>query len=713
MFDQMPCKDIYSWNAILSSLCKARDLCSARQVFEEMPERNVISWNNLISALVKSGYEIQALDVYDVMISEGFLPTNVTYASVLSACAVVLDVGFGRKCHGLGIKIGVDKNAYVSNGLLNLYSKCGLLEDAIRVFDDMDEPNEVSFTALVGGLAQMDRVMEAFELFKVMLKKEVCIDSVLLSSVLGVCARDRCGEYDREDGFLSNVHGRQIHGLLVKLGFDRDLHLSNSLLDMYAKHGDMESAEVTFSELSEPSVVSWNILIDGYGQKGQSEKAVEYMKIMERRGFEPDEVTYIHILAACVKSGDVETARQMFDSLSCPSLSSWNTMFSGYSQNERHIEAIKLFREMQFRNVKPDRTTLAIVLTSCTALSLLEAGKQIHAASKKTALQSDIFVISGLIGTYTKCGKTTMAEHIFHHAPKLDIVCWNTMIAGFSQNSLEKEAFMFFKKMLQKRMVPTHFSYATVLSCCAKSSSLFQGKQIHAQVEKEGQATDVFVGSALINMYCKCGDVSDARQFFNTMPTRNTVTWNEMIHGYAQNGQGYEALCLYQNMIDSGENPPNAITFTAVLTSCSHSGLVDAGLEIFSSMSSQHGVQPTLDHYTCVIDALGRADRFDEAEVLMDKMPYRDDPIIWEVLLSSCRVHANVSLARRAADELFRLDPGNSTPYVLLANIYSSLGRWDDARAVRELMTDRQIVKSPGYSWTQDQEQERSFYVGG
>lgn len=262
-------------------------------------------------------------------------------------------------------------------------------------------------------------------------------------------------------------------------------------------------------------------------------------------------------------------------------------------------------------------------------------------------------------------------------------------------------------------MVPTHFSYATVLSCCAKSSSLFQGKQIHAQVEKEGQATDVFVGSALINMYCKCGDVSDARQFFNTMPTRNTVTWNEMIHGYAQNGQGYEALCLYQNMIDSGENPPNAITFTAVLTSCSHSGLVDAGLEIFSSMSSQHGVQPTLDHYTCVIDALGRADRFDEAEVLMDKMPYRDDPIIWEVLLSSCRVHANVSLARRAADELFRLDPGNSTPYVLLANIYSSLGRWDDARAVRELMTDRQIVKSPGYSWTQDQEQERSFYVGG
>ncbi|GLT70416.1 hypothetical protein SLA2020_424970 [Shorea laevis] len=711
VFAKMPQKDIYSWNAILCGFCKAGDLRGARKVFEEMPERNVVSWNNLISALVRSGYQDQALDVYDVMMSEGFMPSYVTYASVLSACGAVLDVEFGRKCHCLTIKIGLDTNAYVSNGLLNLYSKCGLIADAIQVFGSMDEPNEVSFTAMVGGLAQMDRVLEALELFKLMCKKGIQIDSVSLSSVLGVCARDGYGESDQNDSLLSNVHGQQIHGLSIKLGFERDVHLGNSLLDMYAKHGDMRSAEIIFSNLPELSVVSWNIMMDGYGQKCQSEKAIEYLRRMEHCGFEPDEVSYIHILAACVKSGDVATARQMFDSLSCPTLSSWNTILSGYSQHENHNEAIKLFREMQFQHVKPDRTTLAIILSSCAGMSLLEAGKQIHAASQKIALYPDTFVVSGLIGMYTKCGKTEMAERIFCRVPKLDIVCWNTMIAGFSQNSLNKEAFILFKQMLLKRMVPTQFSYATVLSCCAKLSSSSQGRQVHAHTEKDGYVTDVVVGSALINMYCKCGDVYEAWQFFNTMPVRNTVTWNEMIHGYAQNGHGNEALVLYQRMIEAGEKP-DGITFTSILTGCSHSGMVDAGLEIFNSMQRDHGIGPELDHYTCIIDSLGRAGRFHEAEALMDKMPYKDDPIIWEVLLSSCRVHANVSLAKRAAEELFRLDPENSAPYVLLANIYSSLGRWDEVRAVRELMTDRQIVKDPGYSWTEDKDQDTRLYVG-
>lgn len=700
VFDKMPRPDVYSWNAILGCFCKAGSLGDAQELFLKMPERNTVSWNTLITALVRNGQEEKALGVYDAMVLEGLVPTHFTLASVFSACGALLAVEHGRKCHGLVIKIGLEENMYVGNALLCMYAKCGLIRDATQVFGDMAEPNEVTFTAMMGGLKQTDRVMEALEMFRQMCRKGVRIDSVSLSSMLGVCAKG-CGEfgvYDHSDGIPSNVNGQQIHGLTVKLGFEGDLHLNNSLLDMYAKSADMNSAEKVFANIPVVSVVSWNVMITGYGLIYQSQKALEYLQRMQSCGFEPDEVTYINLLAACVKSGDIKSGRQMFDNISCPNVISWNAILSGYFQNEDYKEVIQLFREMQFRGVQPDRTTLAIALSSSAAMGILEAGKEIHAASHKAAFDTDIYVASGLIGMYSKCGKTEMAKHIFHNMQELDVVCWNSMIVGLSLDSQDKEAFTYFKQMRQHEMHPTQFSYATVLSCCAKVASSFQGKQVHAQITKDGYMSDVFVGSALIGMYCKCGDVEGARNFFDMMPSKSTVSWNEMIHGYAQNGRGDEAVLLYWDMIASAEKP-DGITFVAVLTACSHSGLVDAGIKIFNSMDQEHGVEPVLDHYTCIIDSLGRAGRFQEAEVLLDEMPYKDDPVIWEVLLSSCRVHANVSLAKRAADELIRLDPQNSAPYVLLANIYSSLGRWDEARAVRDLMSDKQVIKDPGYSW--------------
>lgn len=713
VFAKIPNRDVYSWNAILGAHCKAGNLGDAHEVFVGMPEKNTVSWNTLISALVRNGFERNALNVYDAMISEGFLPTRFTLASVFSASGALLDAGHGRRCHGLVFKIGLEENMYVANALLCMYAKCGLIRDAIRVFGGMSEHNEVTFTAMMGGLAQTDQVSEALEMFRLMLRKGICVDSVSLSSILGVCARGTCGEsdlYDQSDGFCCNMNGKQVHCLTIKLGFEGDLHLNNSLLDMYAKNGDMNGAEKVFANLPEISVVSWNVMIAGYGQKYQSRKAVEYLERMHHCGFDPDEVTYINMLAACIKSGDIETARRMFDSMLFPSVSSWNAILSGYFQNGNHKEAVKLFREMQFRIQKHDRTTLAIALSSCAGMGSLEAGKQIHAASLKDALHTDIYVASGLIGMYSKCGKTELAKHIFYKMPTMDVVCWNSIIAGCFLNSLDKEAFIFFKQMQEHGMLPTQFSYATVLSSCAKLSSSFEGKQIHALITKDGYVNDVFVGSALIDMYCKCGNIDEALRFFNMMSNKNTVTWNEMIHGYAQNGCGDEAISLYEDMISSGQKPDD-ITFVAVLTACSHSGLTDAGIEIFNSMKQLHGVEPVLEHYTCIIDSLGRAGRFREAEVLLDKIPYKDDPIIWEVLLSSCRVHANVTLAKRAADELFRLDPQNSVPYVLLANIYSSLGRWDDARAVRDLMSEKQVTKDPGYSWIEQKSEMQAFTV--
>ncbi|PQQ00147.1 pentatricopeptide repeat-containing protein [Prunus yedoensis var. nudiflora] len=393
-----PHRDVYSWNAILGGYCKFGSLGDAQELFLKFPERNTVSWNTLISALVRHGQEETALGVYDTMILEGFMPTRFTLASVFSACGALLDVEHARRCHGLAIKIGLEENIYVGNAILSMYAKCGLIRDAIRVFGDMAEPNEVTFTAIMGGLGQTDRVMEALEMFRMMCRKGVHIDSVSLSSLLGVCAKGggggECGLDDQSDGFPCNVNGQQIHGLTIKLGFEGDLHLNNSLLDMYAKNRDMNSAEKFFANLPKVSNVSWNIMIAGYGQICETQKALEYLQRMRSCCFEPDE------------SGT--TRRQ--------------SSFSGKC--------------------------------SFNMCNLIEPPWQLPSAPVQQ-------------WGFCRLEKKYMLPH--KRLP-FKQTC-------LSLNSQDKEAFTFFKQMRHDEMRPTQFTYATVLSCCAKLSSSFQGKQ--------------------------------------------------------------------------------------------------------------------------------------------------------------------------------------------------------------------------------------------
>jgi len=479
---------------------------------------------------------------------------------------------------------------------------------------------------------------------------------------------------------------------------------------MYAKGMKMDEAMKVFESMSSVSIVSWNILVTGYGQLGCYERALEVLDLMQESGFEPNEVTYSNMLASCIKARDVPSARAMFDKISKPSVTTWNTLLSGYGQEELHQDTIELFRRMQHQNVQPDRTTLAVILSTCSRLGILELGKQVHSASVKLLLHNDMFVASGLIDMYSKCGQVGIAQIIFNMMTERDVVCWNSMISGLAIHSLNEEAFDFFKQMRENGMFPTESSYASMINSCARLSSIPQGRQIHAQVLKDGYDQNVYVGSSLIDMYAKCGNMDDARLFFNCMIVKNIVAWNEMIHGYAQNGFGEKAVELFEYMLTTKQKP-DSVTFIAVLTGCSHSGLVDEAIAYFNSMESNYGIRPLVEHYTCLIDALGRAGRFAEVVAVIDKMPYKDDAILWEVLLAACVVHHNAELGEFAAKHLFRLDPKNPSPYVLLSNIYATLGRHGDASAVRALMSSRGVVKGRGYSWVNHKDGARAFMV--
>ncbi|CAA7020876.1 unnamed protein product [Microthlaspi erraticum] len=355
---------------------------------------------------------------------------------------------------------------------------------------------------------------------------------------------------------------------------------------------------------------------------------------------------------------------------------------------------------MQFQNLRPDRTTLSVILSSCARLRFLEGGKQIHGVAIRTGISKNSHIVSGLIAVYSECEKMEVSECIFDDCINyLDVACWNSMITGFSRNSMDTKALSFFKRMHQTSVLfPNETSYATVLGSCSSLCSLLHGRQFHGQVVKSGYVSDLFVETALTDMYCKCGAIDSAKEVFDTVLFKNTVLWNEMIHGYAHNGRGDEAVGLYREMITSGEKP-DRITFVSVLTACSHSGLVDTGLEILGSMQRDHGIEPELDHYICIVDCLGRAGRLEDAEALAEATPYKSSSVLWEIILSSCRVHGNVSLARRVAEKLTSLDPQNPAAYVLLSNTYTSVRQWDESAALQELMNKSRVRKSPGRSW--------------
>lgn len=706
-FRALPHPNVYSYNAAISAACRAGDLAAARDLLGRMPDRNAVSWNTVIAAVARSGSPGEALEMYQGMLQEGLAPTNFTLASVLSACGAVAALDDGRRCHGLAVKVGLDGHQFVENGLLGMYTKCGSVADAVRLFDGMTSPNEVSFTAMMGGLAQGGAVDDALRLFARMSRTGIRVDPVAVSSVLGACAQACAGDYNVARAIQL---AQSIHALVVRKGFGSDQHVGNSLVDLYAKGMKMDEAIKVFESLSSVSIVSWNILITGYGQLGCYERAMEVLEFMQESGFEPNEVTYSNMLASCIKARDVPSARAMFDKIPKPSVTTWNTLLSGYGQEELHQETIDLFRRMQHQNVQPDRTTLAVILSSCSRLGNFELGKQVHSASVRLLLHNDMFVASGLIDIYSKCGQVGIALIIFNMMTERDVVCWNSMISGLAIHSLSEEAFDFLKQMRENGMFPTESSYASMINLCARLSSIPQGRQMHAQVLKDGYDQNVYVGCSLIDMYAKSGNMDDARLFFNCMIVKNLVAWNEMIHGYAQNGFGEKAVELFEYMLTTKQKP-DSVTFIAVLTGCSHSGLVDEAVTFFNSMESNYGITPLVEHYTCLIDALARAARFAEVEAVIGKMPYKDDPILWEVLLAACVVHHNAELGEFSAKHLFRLDPKNPSPYVLLSNIYATLGRHGDASAVRALMSSRGVVKGRGYSWVNHKDGSRAFMV--
>ncbi|KAF9592829.1 hypothetical protein IFM89_017794 [Coptis chinensis] len=332
-------------------------------------------------------------------------------------------------------------------------------------------------------------------------------------------------------------------------------------------------------------------------------------------------------------------------------------------------------------------------------MGVVELGKQTHCCCLKAGFDTHDHVRNTLIHMYGMFKDVKAATYLFDEIPSSGLVAWNTIIDCYVECGMYKEALELFLKMEGRGIEPDDATFVVVLSACSSLGELDFGKWVHSRISCSGLDENVAVSASLIDMYAKCGEIEKAHLVFSNMKMRNLVSWNSMILGLAMHGYAEQALELFGQMQEMKIEVPNDVTFLGVLCACSHRGLVDEGKKYFDSMTRDYGIQPTMKHYGCMVDLLGRAGLVEEAYEVIMSMPIECNAIVWRVLLGACRVHGNLELGERVRRHIAQLQVDHSGDYVLLSHMYANEGRWNDAFRTRQAMRGRQVQKpKPGNS---------------
>lgn len=643
-----------------------------------------------------------------------------------------MEVDKGREVHGVVFKLGFDGDVFVGNTLLVLYGNCGFFHDAMKVFDEMCERDKVSWNTVIGLCSVQGLYEEALGFFREMVAA-IRPDLVTVVSVLPVCS-------DSGDEVMARI----VHCYVLKVGLLGHVKVGNALVDVYGKCGNEKASRKVFDEMDARTEVSWNAIITGLSFRGLFVDALDAFRLMIDAGMRPNCVTIsstlpvlgelglfkmgmeVHgfslrmgiesdifvansLIDMYAKSGSSCVASTIFDKMGDRNIVSWNAMVANYAQNRLEVAAVELVRQMQDHGENPNNMTFTNVLPACARLGFLNVGKEIHARIIRVGYAFDLFVSNALTDMYSKCGCLNLARNVFNISVK-DKVSYNILIIGYSQTSDCSESLNLFSEMRLSGMMPDIVSFMGVISACANLASIKQGKEIHGQLVRKLFHTHVFAANSLLDLYTKCGRIDLATKVFDRIQGKDAASWNTMILGYGMLGELDTAINLFEAMKEDGVEY-DSVSFIAVLSACSHGGLIEKGRKYFKMLRDLN-IEPTHMHYACMVDLLGRAGHIEEAVDLIRGLSVVPDANIWGALLGACRIYGNVELGRWAAEHLFTLKPHHCGYYILLSNMYAEAERWDEANRVRELMKFRGARKSPGCSWVQIGDQVHAFLVG-
>ncbi|URD90872.1 Pentatricopeptide repeat-containing protein [Musa troglodytarum] len=430
-----------------------------------------------------------------------------------------------------------------------------------------------------------------------------------------------------------------------------------------------------------------------------------------KRGLHREHVFQTKLVALFSRFGDLRDATLIFGSVEDKTDELYHSLLRGHAKHSSLDDAVAFFRAMRRAGVRPAVHSFTYLLKACGDRSDLRRGREIHSQLIASGFGSNVFAMTAVVNMYAKCRRIEEARRMFDRMPERDLVAWNAIVAGYAQNGMAERALEMVIRLQKDGRKPDSVTLVSALPACANVGSLKQAKWIHGFAIRLCLDKNIFVMTALVDLYAKCGSVRVARRLFDAMEERHVTTWNAMIDGYGTNGFGKSAIDLFEQMKRSSVKP-NDITFLSVLSACGHSGLVQEGKKYFAGMKEDYGLEPNMDHYGCMVDLLGRAGRLHEAWDFIQKMPISPGISVYGAMLGACKIHKNVKLGEEAAQRLFELEPDEGGYHVLLANIYAAASMWEDVARVRTMMEKKGLQKTPGYSSIDLKNEMHTFYSG-
>lgn len=704
--------DNFLYNSLLVYYHKVGHVHIAESVFEEIEKRNIVSWNAMMAGYIMNNRPKEALEMFHHLRQDGLQLDLVTLETVLHACARVGEEALvdGQLIHALLLRMGIPPHVYTENSLLLMYCKCGSLHLAQHLFNTMALRNIVSWNILINGYVQKllpERAVSVFRSARSILPE---LSSDLMVGVLrAVKQLHPCPEFVV-----------CCHGLVVVLGFTSDEFVISSLISAYGEHMDVANARRCFEYVfpGNGNTVLWNTLLSVYLHSGYLLEAVEVLALMQNERAMADAVTIVSALSICaqlryIKLGKavhgyairnnfegnnfvissllefysrcllMSKACLLFLRIPLTTTTAWNTMIFGWSQNGSPRASLLLFHMMQqLEDVKVDATTVVGVIEAIAQRGYEREGDYIHRYAIEKGFLSNEFVANSLISMYWRFGNFGKANEVFNGGSRHSRPTWNQMITEYSNHGFSETALSVFHSMKVNNLCPDEVSLLSVLLACANLASLRCAMWAHTNILKVGCDGDVFVETSLSDTYAKCGELAVARLIFDNMKLRTTASWNCMIRAYGMHGDVEEVGKVFHKMLSCGVEP-DFITFLVLISSCDHAGEVDKGLSYYILMTRAYSLSPKMEHYSCIVDLLGRRGLINEAFEFLQKIPLIPGTCAWGSLLGACRADGKIDVALVAAKRLFKLDPFNFGYRTLLSNILSESGRRVDAFEIR------------------------------
>ncbi|KAL6011945.1 hypothetical protein ACLOJK_002411 [Asimina triloba] len=698
------------------------------------------NWNQIVRDSASRLQWGEVLHHYNEVRKAGFSIGDPTWIPpILKVCTKFQSWKQGISVHADAIKSGFETYTSVANSVMNFYLKCGQGKLASDVFNDFTGVKDsVSWNIIIHGCLDRGACDEGLGFF-VQARQAGFVPNVA-TLILVIQA---------SHAFGATTQGLCLHGLIIRCGFFRLVPIQNSLLSMYVRLYCVESAWKLFDEMSDRDAISWSVMISAHAKSGEAKTSLWlFLEMHSISDVDPDEFTVASILTACAtlrdarngrtihglvirhgfdldlhvenaliamysKCMDTRSARILFNAMPRKNIVSWNSILSGLVHSQQYLEALQLFDLMQKAGEEADEATMVILLQLWKNVEDAIQCKCSHAVIIRKGFEMNEMVLDSLLDAYSKCGLVDPAWRLFRCIDKRSLITWSTMIESFTHCNMPGEAIALFHEMRLQDKRPNSVTMLSVLNACSMLADIYRSKWAHGIVIRSGMVDGVAVGTALLEAYGKCGEIDASKRVFDEMPERNIISWTSMIAAYGLNGLAYGALALLREMESKGIKP-NEITLLSVLSACSHGGLVEEGRSLFEEMILDYGIDPSSEHYSCLVDMLARAGDLNGAMEVIKKMPegIEAGSSMWGALLSSCKHYRNSELGRGAAYQVLQLEPLQSAGYAIASAMYAADGQWSEAAWMRKLVKENGVRVVAGYSLVHVERSAHKFVAG-